>query len=123
MSTGRPKRAREGGGRKGNIRKSTRGYNYLAVGSFSIVRTSRTSSYRNAHSPNDVYPGVMDSWEQSVPADEAELARLTHYLQNPQVVTCRKQPGGSWRLLAGRSLSLVGTLEVVDIHRDRDEAG
>jgi hypothetical protein len=108
---------------KETSRKSTRGYSYLAVGSVLDSPDIAYVVYRNAHSPNDVYPGVMDSWEQSVPADEAELARLTHYLQNPQVLTCRKQTDGSWRLLAGRRLSLVGTLQVVEVHRHPDEAG
>jgi hypothetical protein len=104
-------------------RKTTRAYQYFAVGSVLDSPDIAYVIYRNANSPNDIYPGVMDGWEQSVPADEAELARLTHYLQRPQVVTCRKQADGSWRLLAGRSLSLVGTLEVVEIRKNPDEAG
>jgi hypothetical protein len=98
-----------------SLGKPTRAYRYTALGSVPDSAEIAYVVYRQSRSPHDIYPGVMDEWEQSVPADEAELARVTHFLHAPQVATCRKQADGSWRLVADSQLLLVGTLEIVAI--------
>jgi hypothetical protein len=98
--------------------KMTRTYHYTTLGSVLDGDKIAYVVYRNSKKPNDVYPGVLDEWESSVPKDEVELARDTRYLRHPMVATCRKQNDGSWRLIASSHFSLVGTLQAVELRRE-----
>ncbi|HZK79338.1 MAG TPA: hypothetical protein VFC35_10540, partial [Gemmatimonadaceae bacterium] len=95
--------------------KTTHTYCYTTIGSVLDGEKIAWVIYRNAKSPNDFYPGLMDDWESKLPDDEAELARETRYMRHPLVVTCRKQDDGSWRMIASSNFSLVGTLQVVEV--------
>ncbi|MGI9043556.1 MAG: hypothetical protein ACR2GK_05465 [Gemmatimonadaceae bacterium] len=99
-------------------RKATRAYRYTALGS--VLDSSEVAYvvYRKSAEVTDIYPGLMDDWAALRPADEVELARVTHFLHTPRVATCRKQADGTWRIVADSSLLLTGTLQVVEIRRD-----
>lgn len=50
-------------GKKAQSGNRTRGYHYLAVGSVLDSPDIAYVVYRNANSPNGVYPRVMDNWD------------------------------------------------------------
>jgi hypothetical protein len=50
-----------------------------------------------------------------LPANEKELARDVYTRGHPQVVTCRKQANGGWRLLAGHDFLGMGSTVISDV--------
>lgn len=50
------------------------------------------------------------AWLPRRPAEEQALARDLVNHDNPAVATCRRQPDGTWRLLARRQFLMLGSI-------------
>lgn len=51
-------------------------------------------------------------WMARMPPDERELTRDLAGRQHPMVATCRRQPDGSWRLIAGYGFLMLGSITI-----------
>jgi hypothetical protein len=71
--------------------------------------------------------GDADNWLAGLPADEQELARELWGREHPQVATCRRQPDGTWRLVADYDFLRISSQYVSDVRegeaREEDSAG
>jgi len=67
--------------------------------------------YRHRH---DAEPAAVEThgWAAALPDDERELALELMHRGHPQVTTCRRQPDGSWRLIADHNLLGYGFMAV-----------
>ncbi|HEU4564423.1 MAG TPA: hypothetical protein VFS05_07240 [Gemmatimonadaceae bacterium] len=76
--------------------------------------------YRHANAPDAPDEEAHEAWLAEQPEEERELARDLAWRAPPQVVTCRRQPDGSWRLLAGWDFLHLGSSAIVGFAQAED---
>jgi hypothetical protein len=94
-------------------KKETRGYRYSVLGCVLDGPAIAHVLYRDEHTVDKIFPEEYAESMGTRPADEQELARQLHHGSSPRFATCRRQPDGTWRLIADRYLMLVSSLERV----------
>jgi hypothetical protein len=92
-------------------KKETRGYRYSVLGCVPDGSEIAHVLYRDDNTIDKILPEEYAEFMGGKPADEQELARQLHHHSHPVFATCRKQPDGTWRLVAGRHLMLVSSLQ------------
>jgi hypothetical protein len=76
--------------------------------------------YRNERSLLESYPDWYSEWVQSISDAYRDFMHAMHHRGDPILITCRKQPDGSWLLVAKKHFMLFGTLSV-SLVSDEDE--
>ena len=94
-------------------KKPTRGFRYSVIGCVSDGEDVAHVLYRSDHSIDRIFPEEYAEMMSGRPTDEQELARQLHHHSFPHFATCRRQPDGTWRLVADRFLTLVSSLQRV----------
>jgi hypothetical protein len=93
--------------------KETRGYRYSVIGFIADGPQIARVLYRDDLTIDKMFPDEYAELMSGKPDDEQELASQLHHNSHPRFATCRKQPDGSWRLVAERYLMLVSSLQRV----------
>ena len=94
-------------------KKPTRAYRYSAIGCVIDGPDIAHVLYRDDHTIDLVLPEEYAEVMRRKPEDEQELARQLHHHSHPQFATCRRQPDGTWLLVADRFMALVSSLQRV----------
>jgi hypothetical protein len=71
--------------------------------------------FRDAFDPEEAWTGEAAEWLAGRPPDEQALARELWGRGHPRVATCRRQPDGTWRLLADHDFLRIAAVHIADV--------
>ncbi|MEJ7760429.1 MAG: hypothetical protein WKF55_12665 [Gemmatimonadaceae bacterium] len=98
-------------------------HNYVALGAVADGDVIAHIVYQRERDSTDEWSGDAGEWLAHLPPDEQALARDLSGRQYPRVVSCRRQPDGTWLMLAGHDFLSIGStsVDVIEATDDADE--
>jgi hypothetical protein len=93
--------------------KETRGYRYSVIGAVMDGDEIAHVLYQSDHGLDKIFPEEYAEWMESIPQDEQELEKLLRHRMHPEFATCRRQPDGTWRLVAQQHFIVISSLRRV----------
>lgn len=100
----------------------TEHYRYIALGAVLDGERVAHVLFRDAFEPDQPWSADAARWLADQPADEQDLARELRGRGHPQVATCRRQPDGSWRLIADHDFLRMSSRHVSDVREGDTQA-
>lgn len=68
--------------------------------------------YHHTSSMDDERDEAIERWIARLPQEEQALARDLANREHPSVTTCRRQPDGTWRLIAGHGFLTLDSMGI-----------
>ena len=94
-------------------KKATRAYRYSVVGCIYDGPEIAHVLYRHDLTADKIFPEEYAEVMSEKPEDEQLLCQQLHHKADLNLMTCRRQRDGSWRLIATQTLFLVSSLQRV----------
>jgi hypothetical protein len=96
-------------------------HQYVAIGAVNDGERLAHVLYRIRMNEAAAFQGEMAARLASLPEDEQALTRDIAFRGFPQVATCRRQPDGTWALLADHGFLGVGSTFITNMEAERRE--